>query len=102
VAIIATKSNDYTIVVGDISNQGAAYIYKNCSSSAPCAGPITLSAPHVGEFGYSVSISGNLLVVGAPGVYSKGEAYLYLLSGGSSLGRLHETFYDRRFDMCLF
>ncbi len=71
------------------TNSGSAYVY-DLSSGTPTVPEVTLNIPFpvAGDyFGYSVAISGTLVVVGAPYdnyfVSDEGSAYVYDLSSGT-------------------
>jgi len=82
---VAVSGN--TAVVGAMNSTGvgSAYIYTKGALAWPSKPTVILGDPngsYVDQFGYSVSISGNTVIVGAPDSTSKqayaGKAYLYV------------------------
>lgn len=82
--------NDGTLAVGapqqDVNGKGAVYLYRNGNYANS---PVTINAPSAvsngGQFGFSVALDGNTLVVGAPassvaGRQSAGTAFTYDLN----------------------
>ena len=82
-----------TIVIGAVhyappSSSGAVYIFGRSDGVWSEQDTLTLSAPDTNDvFGRSVAISGDTIVVGAPGrdagATQAGAAYVYLMSGGT-------------------
>jgi len=73
-----------TVVVGALgasNSLGAAYIYTKKAAGWPATPAVTLDNPLSArgnyDFGYSVSVSGHTVVVGAPGNSGSGNAYIY-------------------------
>ncbi len=83
-----------TVVVGawgDNYRTGAAYVYDVSTGSAVLTATLHNPTPAGNDdFGFSVAISGNTVVVGAPGdnsgsgIYHAGSAYVYELHGGGA------------------
>jgi hypothetical protein len=77
-----------TVVVGapyrSSDTGGAAYVFVGSGSSWPQEAELTASGGASGnEFGYSVTISGTIAVVGAPQSSDTGAAYLFVGLGSS-------------------
>ncbi len=100
-AALAMTSNDLVVgSPGARSDEGTAYVYSyslgvqgghgvvNTSEVAALTSPNAQSTSGGGQFGHSVAISGNLVVVGAPyenvsGQINAGHAYIFNLKTGS-------------------
>jgi PKD repeat protein len=80
-------SDEYAVVSapGNQSRIGAVYIYEKNSPSWNQIAKLTASDGYTNDnFGYGVSISGNSIIVGAPGYYySYGAAYIFENNGSS-------------------
>jgi hypothetical protein len=84
---VAISGDGNTIVVGatqGLNGDGKAYIFTRSNNGVWIPKGSTLIGPQtLGYFGYSVAISGdgNTVVVGAPGKYGIGAAYVYTYNG---------------------
>jgi hypothetical protein len=97
---VAVSAN--TVVVGangDYGSPGKAFIYVRGSSGWPTTPTVTLTAPAgttSDNFGNSVAVSGNTVVVGAYGINSyAGAAYIYVSSSSGWPTKPTATLADR-------
>jgi FG-GAP repeat len=71
-----------TAVVGSLTayeDAGAVYIFEEGATGWPTKPTATLRSPGAEQFGYSVAISGNTIVIGAPPTNgNSGTAYIYV------------------------
>ena len=83
-AVVGANENDVPV-----SNSGSAYVYVRSGSSWSQQAKLTASdAASSDEFGISVAISGDTVVVGAkwdnaPALSNSGSAYVFVRSGSS-------------------
>ncbi|MBL0927993.1 MAG: hypothetical protein IBJ11_10140 [Phycisphaerales bacterium] len=85
-----------TLVVGapsaDSGGRGAVYVYSRAGTVWSFAQKIVSAGPGLGDtFGGSLSLSGNTLVVGAPGTSGGGNAYVYVRTGAGQPFALQAT-----------
>ena len=74
---------------GDVGFAGNAYVVSVDASGGPTVLTLTSPTDEVGDFGAAVAISGNLVVVGAPGIDSSaGQAYVFSATTGALLWTL--------------
>ena len=83
-------SGDYAIVgaygddIGSNMNQGSAYIFVRSDNTWTQQAKLTVADGATDDnFGYSVSISGDYTILGAPNDDSSGSAFVFLRSGSS-------------------
>jgi hypothetical protein len=76
----------------DGAGRGAVYVYDRALPTAPPRKIVPDDYDDVRLFGHDLAVSGNLLVVGAPGVVSngaeRGAAYLFDLTTGAQIAKL--------------
>ena len=78
-----------TLVVGaangGASGGGVVYVYNKTAAGWPTLPTATIQDPNAtsgDQFGWSVGVSPNAIVVGSPGSIDAGTEYIYLASGG--------------------
>ncbi|MDZ7371534.1 MAG: T9SS type A sorting domain-containing protein, partial [candidate division KSB1 bacterium] len=89
----------YTRDVGTVTGAGMAFIYRRNGSSWGCEATLSHDEPAKNaNFGWSVSISGNIAVVGEPFLDEKGAAYVFTYSNGSwsSANKLPANYLDTK------